>query len=110
MIHLRENSIYFLVLSITQAPDPFNDKSNGVSATDNNEFKSDRFVTTFDDSSTGGFGGGFDDSFNSGFAAGRDDPFASKQDPFGDKSGALPAVTPDVSTNHIAHPHPVRLF
>lgn len=81
-----------------QAPDPFNDKSNGLASNASNEFQTDKFATTFDDHTpVGGFGGGFNDSFAGGFSTGAAEPFGLKQDPFGDKRSANPAITPDVS-------------
>lgn len=88
-----------------QAPDPFNDKSNGFDGDASNEFKSDNFATAFDDNvqSAAGFGSGFDDSFSSTFAGKPSDPFAAtskRHDPFGDGRGTIPAVTPDVSKRY----------
>lgn len=79
--------------------DPFNDKNSGF----DDDFKSNGF--TADPFGSSGFDSGFnaragfDDSFGNSFPN-RADAFGASQgsDPFGDKRGAVQAVTPDVNT------------
>ncbi|XP_031620846.1 epidermal growth factor receptor substrate 15-like 1 isoform X2 [Contarinia nasturtii] len=65
--------------------DPFNDKANSFSNGTDNEFKTNKFATTFDENNSSF--GGFDDGFGSSFSPKTNDPFenSATQDPFGDK-------------------------
>lgn len=89
-------------LTLFQEPkvDPFADSNTGFGEEfKSNGFSSDPFGSTGFD---GGFNArsGFDDSFGNSFSN-QSDAFGvvstSSGDPFGDKRGVVPAVTPDVS-------------
>lgn len=96
----KETMCSVFVLLVFQEPkvDPFNDSNTGFGDDFKpNGFSSDPFGSSGFDARSG-----FDDSFGNTFPN-RTDAFggSAASDPFGDKRGGVPPVTPDVSRNFI---------